>query len=259
MTLAERIQEQRKRCGMSQEKLAELVGVSRQAVTKWEVGQSAPSTENLFRLAEIFGVTVDLLLETDQGGGQSSAEQVYYLYKLEEEKKAAERQARRKKNLRLALCLAPLWALIFAAGALSAGWQSNEHALLGVVFHSYPFGWLVSNGLFFLCWAACTAAALLGRRKLSLVGAAGFGLGLLLGTLLGENPAGAPYGHGHYGWLIWGGVFLFSLVMGLVLERLCKDRPDLRDKRLWLWLGTFAVGVAGITALAVLTMPKTFV
>lgn len=40
MTLAQRIQEQRKRCGMSQEKLAELVGVSRQAVTKWESGLS---------------------------------------------------------------------------------------------------------------------------------------------------------------------------------------------------------------------------
>lgn len=258
MTLAERIQEQRKRCGMSQEKLAELVGVSRQAVTKWEVGQSAPSTENLFRLAEIFGVTVDLLLETDHSGGQSSAEQVYYLYKLEEEKKAAERQAQRKKNLRTALWLTALWALIFAAGALSGSWQNSEYALLGVVFHSYPFGWMVSNGLFFLCWAACAAAALLGRRKLSFVGTAGFGLGLLLGTLLGENTAGAPYGHGHYGWLIWGGVFLFSLAMGLVLERLGKDRLEPRDKRLWLWLAAFAAGATGITALVVLTMPQNF-
>lgn len=257
MTLAERIQEQRKRCGMSQEKLAELVGVSRQAVTKWEAGQSAPSTENLFRLAEIFGVTVDLLLESD-GGGQSSAEQVYYLYKLEEEKKMAERQARRKKNLRAALWLTGLWVLLFAAGALSGGWTGSEHTLLGVMFDGYPFGWLVHNGLFFLCWAVCAAAALLGRLRLALSGTAGFGLGLLLGALLGENPAGAAYGHGHYGWLIWGGVFLFSLVMGLVLERLGKDGLHLRDKRLWLWLAVFAAGAAGITALVVLTVPKSF-
>ena len=66
MTLGEKIKAQRKRNGLSQEKLAELAGVSRQAVTKWENGQSAPSTENLFRLAEIFGTTVDLLLKPEE-------------------------------------------------------------------------------------------------------------------------------------------------------------------------------------------------
>lgn len=66
MSLGKRIKEQRKKCGLSQEKVAELVGVSRQAVTKWEVGQSAPSTENLFRLAEIFGTTVDILLDSEE-------------------------------------------------------------------------------------------------------------------------------------------------------------------------------------------------
>ena len=62
MTLGERIKTCRQQAGMSQEKIAELVGISRQAVTKWETNQSAPSTENLFKLAEIFGTTVDLLL-----------------------------------------------------------------------------------------------------------------------------------------------------------------------------------------------------
>ncbi len=54
---------------MSQEALARRMDVSRQAVTKWESGQSAPSTENLFRLAELFDTTVDLLLPS--GGGRS--------------------------------------------------------------------------------------------------------------------------------------------------------------------------------------------
>ncbi len=62
MSLGTNIREHRKRCGLSQEKLAELVGVSRQAVTKWETGQSAPSTENLLRLAEIFDVSLDALI-----------------------------------------------------------------------------------------------------------------------------------------------------------------------------------------------------
>ena len=52
MTLGERIKSCRQKAGLSQEKLAELAGVSRQAVTKWEAGQSAPSTENLLKLAD---------------------------------------------------------------------------------------------------------------------------------------------------------------------------------------------------------------
>ena len=76
MTLGERIKAFRKNAGMSQEKVAELVSVSRQAVTKWESGKSAPSTDNLFKLAEIFGTTVDLLLDSESGG-KTAAEELY--------------------------------------------------------------------------------------------------------------------------------------------------------------------------------------
>lgn len=61
MTLGEKISELRKRAGFSQEKLAELLDVSRQAVTKWESGKGNPDTENLIRLSEIFGVSLDEL------------------------------------------------------------------------------------------------------------------------------------------------------------------------------------------------------
>ena len=50
MSLGEKIKACRQNAGMSQEKVAELVGVSRQAVTKWEANQSAPNTENMFKL-----------------------------------------------------------------------------------------------------------------------------------------------------------------------------------------------------------------
>lgn len=258
MTLAERIQEQRRRCGMSQEKLAELVGVSRQAVTKWEGGQSAPNTENLFRLAEIFGVTVDLLLDTGEAQRHSPAEEIYYLYKMEEEKKKAVRRAQRVRNLRAAGITAAVWLLIFTAGALSGDWQSSEYTLLGVMFQSYPFGWLLRNGLFGLSMTVCVVPALFGRWKFAAAGTGGFALALLLGTLLGENPAGAPYGHGHYGWAIWGGVFLFSLAMGAALERLGHVRLGLKSKKLWIWAAVFAAGAAAITAAVVLTMPRSF-
>ncbi len=93
MALGERIKACRQSAGLSQEKIAELVGVSRQAVTKWEVNQSAPNTENLFKLAEIFGVTVEMLLASEDEDKESPAEQIYYLYKMEEEKKNANKKA----------------------------------------------------------------------------------------------------------------------------------------------------------------------
>ena len=62
MSLGQNIKRFRGEAHLSQEKMAELVGVSRQAVTKWEADQSAPSTENLFRLAEVLSVTVDDLV-----------------------------------------------------------------------------------------------------------------------------------------------------------------------------------------------------
>ncbi|MBQ7874797.1 MAG: helix-turn-helix transcriptional regulator [Oscillospiraceae bacterium] len=61
MEFGKRLSELRRKNEISQEKLAELVGVSRQAVTKWESGKSNPDTENLIRLAEIFEVSVDEL------------------------------------------------------------------------------------------------------------------------------------------------------------------------------------------------------
>ena len=72
MTLGERIKACRQHAGMSQEKVAELVGISRQAVTKWESDQSAPNTENLFKLAEIFGTTVDLLLNSEEESNETT-------------------------------------------------------------------------------------------------------------------------------------------------------------------------------------------
>ena len=58
MTLGEKLQELRKANKMSQEKIAESLGISRQAVSKWETGSSNPNTENLICLAEIFKVSV---------------------------------------------------------------------------------------------------------------------------------------------------------------------------------------------------------
>ena len=63
MSIAERILTLRKSKGMSQEQLAEAVGVSRQAVSKWESEQASPDPEKIITLSEVFGVTTDYLLK----------------------------------------------------------------------------------------------------------------------------------------------------------------------------------------------------
>lgn len=66
MTFAQRLQEMRKSAGLSQEELAERLGVSRQSVSKWELGQAYPETEKIIELSRMFGVSLDLLLKGEE-------------------------------------------------------------------------------------------------------------------------------------------------------------------------------------------------
>ena len=65
MILADKITEERKRNGWSQEELAEKLGVSRQAVSKWESAASVPDLQRVIQLAELFGVSTDYLLKDE--------------------------------------------------------------------------------------------------------------------------------------------------------------------------------------------------
>ena len=67
MELYEKLYELRRASGMSQEELAEKLGVSRQAVSKWESGASDPSTANLLALAKLYGVPAEELLRGTRG------------------------------------------------------------------------------------------------------------------------------------------------------------------------------------------------
>ncbi len=60
--LGNRLAELRKQHGLSQEELADQLGVSRQAISKWERGEASPDTDNLIELARIYGISLDELL-----------------------------------------------------------------------------------------------------------------------------------------------------------------------------------------------------
>ena len=65
MTLGQKLKEIRKRFGLSQESLAEIMNVSRQAITKWESDEGLPDVSNLQELSKVFNLTVDYLLDDD--------------------------------------------------------------------------------------------------------------------------------------------------------------------------------------------------
>lgn len=75
MTLGTQIQSRRGHLGLSQEKLAEQLGISRQAVSKWETGDALPDTDKLVPLARALGITVDQLLGNEASQGPSLANQ----------------------------------------------------------------------------------------------------------------------------------------------------------------------------------------
>ncbi len=65
-SLGEALKGNRTRCKMTQEFVAESIGVSRQAVSKWESGTSDPSTSNLLALANLYGISAEDLLKEVQ-------------------------------------------------------------------------------------------------------------------------------------------------------------------------------------------------
>ena len=61
MDISERLQELRKKEGYSQEQVAEMLGLSRQAISKWESGQGKPEIDNIIKLTEIYHVSADYI------------------------------------------------------------------------------------------------------------------------------------------------------------------------------------------------------
>lgn len=86
MNMADRIEYLRKTNGISQEELADKVGVSRQAVSKWENEQSLPDLEKIITMSDYFGVTTDYILkgiepvaDKEQKSSELTSKILYYI------------------------------------------------------------------------------------------------------------------------------------------------------------------------------------
>lgn len=92
--IANRLQQLRKEKGYSQEELAQALGLSRQAVSKWERAESSPDTDNLICLAKLYDMSLDELLNTDE-----TVEEIRErTQEVEEEKKEDEKYIKIEKR-----------------------------------------------------------------------------------------------------------------------------------------------------------------
>ena len=96
--IADRLVKLRKKYGYSQEELADKLGLSRQAVSKWERAEASPDTDNLICLAKLYGVSLDELLATDEDLDTIVEEQVKNEEKKEEKVETEDRTEETKKS-----------------------------------------------------------------------------------------------------------------------------------------------------------------
>lgn len=200
-TLGKRIVAHRKRLGLTQDALAEQLGVTAQAVSKWENEQSCPDISMLPKLAEIFGITIDALLGIERKTEEKLEETARAEPVTEESDKPAENPERRA-----AVGIA-LW-LLLTGGILLAAEMAPLHSVgfwnvLGLTglavfgmfglwpkFSLFRLGCGVLGVYYLYADLACPAVQL-NRELLIPILLVLFGLGLLTDAVRGKkNPLG---------------------------------------------------------------------
>lgn len=78
MTMGEKIQNMRKARGWSQEELAERIGVSRQAVSRWESNSAKPDADKIIAICDLFGVSADYLLRENLSEKRDGQEYIFF-------------------------------------------------------------------------------------------------------------------------------------------------------------------------------------
>ncbi len=142
MILADKIMEQRKKLGLSQEELADRLGVSRQAVSKWEGAQSTPDLGRILELSQLFGVSTDYLLKDEMGLAEyvDAPDQAEPARRVSMEEAVEflalkERNASRYAGAVFACIISPVCLLLLCGASERGLWGISENAavVIGVV------------------------------------------------------------------------------------------------------------------------------
>ncbi|MCR4781192.1 MAG: helix-turn-helix domain-containing protein [Lachnospiraceae bacterium] len=140
MILADKIINERKKLGWSQEELAEKLEVSRQSVSKWESAQSTPDLSRILKMAEIFGVSTDYLLKDEVGESEvkedvSFSDEKLRPVSMEEASKYLEevRVATPKTAIGVMLCIiSPIVLLMSSDLSERFGIEENVLSAIGI-------------------------------------------------------------------------------------------------------------------------------
>ena len=148
MALSEKIYSLRKKSGLSQEQLAEQLGVSRQAISKWESGQSIPESDKLIAISRYFVVSLDYLINED------IEQDVNSLKEADEENIPSTKKAKWLIGVIACvgglLCLA-IWGLLFLLNPTASN-QFSESSMITID----------GNGIYLIfCVGAIVAGAVL--------------------------------------------------------------------------------------------------
>jgi transcriptional regulator with XRE-family HTH domain len=121
MSLGEKIHRLRKLSGMSQEELASQITVSRQAISKWELGESIPDTDNVVQLCRLFNVSADYLLNDDVESEMDIPV-------------VRENSEKLKKRYQLMMLYVLIGVLLISVTVLGFLTQSVLYAIIGAIF-----------------------------------------------------------------------------------------------------------------------------
>ena len=140
---ANRLQQLRKESGYSQDALAEKLGLSRQAISKWERGESSPDTDNLIALAELYHMTLDQLLGGEPSlltPPQPSPRQAAAVAQPAEQPKTKEKRHALHGKLGKSLFKFPfpvVVAIVYVALGLTVGWHPTwlVFLLIPIYYH----------------------------------------------------------------------------------------------------------------------------
>lgn len=172
MILADKIIEERKKLGLSQEELAEKLSVSRQAVSKWESAQSIPDLQKIIMMSRLFSVSTDYLLKEDMepeiiATVDSAIDRTMRYVSMEEANAFMKMEEEQSKSVAFGvmLCILSPVLLIFLNGLAETYTGGILETIAGAIGLIQLFGFVTIAVFLFISYAGKMSALIISRRK----------------------------------------------------------------------------------------------
>ncbi len=211
MSFADNLQYLRKKNKITQEELADELGVSRQSVSKWETGEAYPETEKLILLSDKFGVTLDELIRgepesADKEPAREDKEEKSDVHE-EEEETQDDKERGRRELIGTTLGSAVMFACVIT------------YLCLGFTLNLWHPAWLIFLGGVFLCvWVGCLTEYAPERSVKERIGGAVCG-STMIGAVIIYLSIGFALNLWHPTWVVFIAAVCVCGVVGALTQR----------------------------------------